>query len=122
MCDRPLAGVRPPAPRNPGMLLMGQPPEESTPREPAPVQWQHGQVPCSAWIPLSPAFGKRQWMFGNTASGFAPATANRAEAAVPPKALWMLKRHSAFVRVIAAGPAAQRHCSTRHRYEVKNGP
>ena len=31
-----------------------------------------------------------------------------AETAAPPQAMWMLKRHSAVVRVIAAGSAAQR--------------
>jgi hypothetical protein len=95
------------------MLLMGSVTEESTPKVRLLAAWQHGQVPCSAWIPLSPAIGKRQWMFGKSVRGFALATTNRTEAAVPPRALWMLKRHSALVRVIAAGPAAQRRCPTR---------
>jgi hypothetical protein len=45
--------------------------------------------------------------------GLALATTSRAETAVPPSATWMLKRHSALVRVIAAGPAAQRLCPAR---------
>ena len=69
MCDRPPAGKRPAAARISGTLLMGQYPDESTPKGAKPVRWQHGQVPCSAWIPLSPAFGKRQRMSGNSRRG-----------------------------------------------------
>jgi len=39
-------------------------------------------------------------------SGLALATIRRTDAAVPPEAMSMLKRHSALDRVIAAGPAA----------------
>jgi hypothetical protein len=45
---------------------------------------------------------------GRLAPGLAPVATSPMEAAVPPKATLMLKRHSALVRVIAAGPAAQR--------------
>ena len=32
-------------------------------------RWQHGRVPCSAWIPLRRAFGKRQRMSGDLRRG-----------------------------------------------------
>ncbi len=72
----------------------------------AAAEWQHGRVPCSAWIPLPLASGKRQRMPGDSPQGFAPAATSQAETAVPPQAMWMLKRHSALGRVIAAGSAA----------------
>ena len=37
-----------------------------------------------------------------------PTATSQAEPAVQPKAMWKLKRHSAFVRVITAGSAARR--------------
>jgi hypothetical protein len=40
-----------------------------------------------------------------TRAGSSPATTSRAEAALPPEATRILKRHSALVRVIAAGSA-----------------
>ncbi len=52
---------------------------------------------------------------GRLASGLAPAATSPMEVAVPPKATLMLKRHSAFVRVIAASSAAQRLCLTRRK-------
>ena len=70
--------------------------------------WQHVRVPCSAWIPLPPATGQAAVDVRRLASGLAPATTSRTEAAVRPMATWMLKRHSALVRVIAAGSAARR--------------
>ena len=97
---------------------MGRVPAESAPNGHAAAAWQHGRVPCSAWIPLSPAFGKRQRMPGDSPLGFALAATSPAETAVPPQALWMLKRHSALVRVIAAGSAAQRRCLA-HDAETK---
>jgi hypothetical protein len=45
---------------------------------------------------------------GRLAPGFDPAATSPMEAAVSPKAVSMLKRHSALVRVIATGSADQR--------------
>ena len=47
------------------------------------------------------------------APGLCPAATSPAETAVPPQAMWMLKRHSALVRVIVAGSAVQRLCLPR---------
>ena len=37
----------------------------------AAAAWQHARGPCSAWIPLPPASGKRQQMPGDSPQGFA---------------------------------------------------
>jgi hypothetical protein len=88
----------------------------------AAAEWQHGRVPCSAWIPLPPASGKRQRMPDDSPQGFAPAATSQAEIAVPPQAMWMLKRHSALRRVIDAGSAAQRRCLARCSKEARAAP
>jgi hypothetical protein len=54
------------------------------------------------------------------APGPGPVATSQVKAAVSPKAVWMLKRHSAPGRVIAAGPAAQRLCPAPKR--SKSGP
>jgi hypothetical protein len=73
-----------------------------------PRGWQRVRVPCSAWIPLPPAGGQAAVNVRRLASGLAPAATSRTETAVQPTAMRMLKRHSAPVRVIAAGSAARR--------------
>ena len=73
-----------------------------------PRGWQHVRAPCSAWIPLPRAIGQAAVDVRRLAPGLAPATTSRTEAAVQPTATRMLKRHSALVRVIAAGSAARR--------------
>ncbi len=89
------------------------------PRKHTVVRWQHGRVPCSAWIPLSPASGKRQRMPGDSPQGFGPSATSPAETAASPQAMRMLKRHSALVRVIAAGSAAQRLYETKQERPMK---
>ncbi len=70
-CDRPpAAGDR----RRRGFRAirpMGRNSAESALNWYAAVTWQHDRVPCSAWIPLPPASGKRQRMSGDSPRGFA---------------------------------------------------
>ena len=108
MCDRPPAAERPAARGFRADCSWGSARRNRRPRRSRLSAWQHGRVPCSAWIPLSPAFGKRQRMSGNSRRGLP--RRRRAGRNLPcrRKAMWMLKRHSALVRVIAAGSAAQR--------------
>lgn len=120
MCDRPPAGERPGALRILGRLSIGDGlSEESASWEARddPVAARPNAMQCvdTAFIGLGqPAGDVRQF-----ASGLASATISRTDAAVPPKARWMLKRHSAFGRVIAVGPAAQRRCLARRRDETR---
>ena len=60
MCDRPPAASGGGAEDSGQFALRGDSRWNRRPRAHAAAAWQHGQVPCSAWIPLSPAYGKRQ--------------------------------------------------------------
>ena len=124
MCDRPPAGQRPAALRILGRLPLGQFPEESASQE---ARRRVAARP-SAMQCVDTAFtglGQAAVDVRRITSGLASATIGRTDAAVPPKAMWMLKRHSALGRVIAAGPAAQRRCLARRSDETgaaRTGP
>ena len=112
MCDRPPAGERPAASRIPGSPPIGRLPEESAPARHA---LRVAALPSAMQCVDTASTGLLQAAADvrRLASGLAPAATSPTEAAVPPKATSMLKRHSAFVRVIASGSAAQRLCLTR---------
>lgn len=111
MCDRPPVGEAIGDVEGAGQTSMGRLPDESAaPESPSRAAARPSAMQCAD----TASTGLRQAATDvrRLASGLAPAAASPTEAAVPPKATSMLKRHSAFVRVIANGSAAQRLCLT----------
>ena len=60
----------------------------------------------------------RRWMSCKLRWGLAPLATSITKPPCRPKVLQKLKRHSALVRVITAGSAAQRRCQTTIQYTI----
>ncbi len=81
-------------------------------------RWQHFRAPCSAWIPILSILGLPAMDVLRVAMGFAPLATSVTKPPCRPKVLQKLKRHSALVRVITVGSAAQRRCQTTIQYTI----